>query len=55
MSHAKEHLQQMAKDVTDEANIWDMEPKFVSLRGSSTSAAEIKEDTTTEKIHEALF
>ena len=55
VSHAKEHLQQMAKDVTDEANIWDMEPKFVSLRGSSTSATEIKEDTTMEKMHEVLF
>ena len=55
MSHAKEHLQQLAKDVIDEPNIWDLEPKFVRLRWSSISAAEIKKDTTMEKMHEVLY
>ena len=55
LSHAKEHLQQLAKDVTDEADVWDLEPKSASLRWSNTSAAKIKKDTTTEKMHEVLF
>ena len=42
VSHAKEHLQQPTKYVIDEADIWDLEPKIVSLRWSSTSATEIK-------------
>ena len=44
MSHSKEHLEQMLKDLTEEVGKVDLEPKPASLGWTSTCASEEKED-----------
>ena len=46
MSHSKTHLEQMMKDLIEEAERWDLEPKPASLWWTSTSASEMMEDIT---------
>ena len=44
MSHSKEHLEQMLKDLMEEAAKVDLERKPASLWWTSTHASEEKED-----------
>ena len=44
MSHSKEHLEQMLKDLLEEAGKVDLEPKPASLWWTSTYASEDKSD-----------
>ena len=44
MSHSKEHLEQMLKDLIEEAVKVDLEPKPASLWWTSTHACEVKEN-----------
>ena len=46
MSHSKEHLEHMMKELMEEAEKWDLLPKPASLWSSSTRADEVKEDMT---------
>ena len=47
MSHSKEHLEQMLRDLVEEANRWDLEPKPASLWWTRTYALEEKSDFVT--------
>ena len=44
MSHSKKHMEQMLKDLIEEAAEMDLEPKPASLWWTSTYASEEKED-----------
>ena len=46
MSHSKTRLDQMMKDLNDEAERWNLEPKPASLWWTSTYASEMTEDIT---------
>ena len=46
MSHSKAHLEQMLKDLIEDAERWDVEPKPASLWWTSTYASEMMEDIT---------
>ena len=46
MSHLKTHLEQMMKDLIEEAERWDLEPKPASLRWTGTYASEMTGDIT---------
>ena len=43
-SHSKAHLEQMSKDLIQEAGRWDLEPKPASLWRTSTYDSEEKKD-----------
>ena len=44
ISHSKENLEQMLRDLIEEASIWDLEPKPASLWWTSTNDSEEKCD-----------
>ena len=58
MSHSKENLEQMVRDLIEEASRWDLETKPASLWWTSTSDSEEKSDVnlgTTLRCHTFPF
>ena len=44
LSHSKESLEQMLRDLIEEASRWDLKPKTASLWWTSTYASEERSD-----------
>ena len=55
LTPSKETLEQMMKELVDEASKWDLEPKPTSLRWTGTHADEVLEDIVVETKDRAMY